>query len=267
MIKQRVDQDADSKLSTSRRALLACFVGPGTLCRDADYQPSHRRYRFDRNDFSRGEFMGTFLSMAGVVDGNTAELVAEFKAYAESRSGKCELSEMTLGDEGCMAILETSGHATVVFPENFLESEELAQSLSEKIAKPVFYFHIHDGDLWMYILYESGKVIDQFNPLPNYWEELDEDKQLAWQGNPAIVASKVPGLKGNDILKYLVFWDNGEFENDGQKAYPEDEFGYGTDWQVIDFANKLGFVFPLSGSDGPTGATYHFVCKRRKPRG
>jgi hypothetical protein len=206
--------------------------------------------------------MGMFLAMSGVMGGDEDSVVDALRAYAEANDGCLEEAALTIDDDGCLVISEGVEGVTVLYPGEFFEWDDAAAQLSQRLGKPVFSFHIHDGDLWMYLLYEGGEVVDQFNPVPNYWQELEEDERRSWRGNSDEIARRVPGLTPEQIAKYLVEWDDEVFEAaERKKAYPADQFYYGDDWQLIDFMNKLGLDYPLDDRGAPHGATYEFKCK------
>jgi hypothetical protein len=59
-----------------------------------------------------------------------------------------------------------------------------------------------------------------------------------------------------DISCYLTRWDL-EDPHD-RKAYPDDEFPMGLDWQVVDFMRKLGLIYPDPGLGSRDGDTFCF---------
>jgi hypothetical protein len=205
--------------------------------------------------------MGQFLSMSGVVGGNEVSVVNALRAYAQDHQGGMEEAELTTEDDGCLVISEGPGGVTVLYPGDFFDWDSAAQNLSQRLRKPVFSFHIHDSDLWMYSFYENGEIVDQFNPVPDYWQELDEDERRSWQGNATEVARRVPGLAPEQIAKYLVHWGDDVFGSSEQKkAYPTDQFHYGDDWQLVDFMGKLGLDYPIDDRGAVHGVTYRFEC-------
>jgi hypothetical protein len=112
----------------------------------------------------------------------------------------------------------------------------------------------------MYVLFKDGEMIDQFNPIPDYWRELDDRERQKWNGNAAVVAQCVPGLSAAQVANYLVRWDDEIFgSDDRKKAYPTDEYFYGSDWQLVDFMKKLGLDYPLGEGGEPRGDTYRFA--------
>ena len=206
--------------------------------------------------------MGLFLSMSGVVGGNEDSVIDALRTYAEDNDGSLEQAELTTQDDGCLVVSEGVGGVTVLYPGDFFGWDSAAQYLSKRLGKPAFSFHIHDGDLWMYLLYENGEVVDQFNPVPDYWQELEDEERQSWRGNAAEVARRVPGLPPEQIAKYLVQWGDEVFEAaERKKAYATDRFYYGDDWQLVDFMGKLGLDYPLDDRGAPHGVTYRFRCE------
>jgi hypothetical protein len=205
--------------------------------------------------------MGLFLSMSGVVGIRQNPVVDAVRTYAEENDGALEEEELTAEDDGCMVISEGTGGVTVLYPGDFFDWDSAAKYLSKQLRQPVFSFHIHDGDLWMYLLYQNGEVVDQFNPVPDYWQELADDERQFWKGNAITVARQVPGLAPEQIAMYLVQWDDDVFETvERKKAYPTDQFYYGDDWQLVDFMSKLGLDYPVDDRGDPHGVTYRFKC-------
>jgi hypothetical protein len=206
--------------------------------------------------------MGLFLSMSGVIGGSKGSVVDALRAYAEATDGSLDEAELTTEDDGCLVVSESVSGINVLYPGDFFDWDGASEHLSRRLGKPVFSFHIHDDDLWMYSLYEHGGIVDQFNPVPDYWGELETDERRSWQGSAAEVARRVPGLAPEQITRYLVEWGDEVFESDERKkAYATDEFYYGDDWQLVDFMRKLGLEWPVDSRGTSRGRTYQFNCK------
>ncbi|MGB6153897.1 MAG: hypothetical protein WBG48_18075, partial [Pricia sp.] len=123
---------------------------------------------------------------------------------------------------------------------------------------PVFSFHIHDGDLWMYILFNKGEIVDQFNPLPDYWDDnLSQEEIDKQKGNAELISELIPKVKIKDIEKYLVRWT---LDGNEQKAYSDDEFE-NIDWQIVDFMRKIGLEYPINDSGNPNGTIFRLWTK------
>lgn len=210
--------------------------------------------------------MGLFISMSGVIGGTETAVVDALRAYAQDHDGSLHEATLTTDDNGCLVVSQGVGGITAMYPGDFFAWDNVSEYLSRRLRKPVFSFHIHDGDLWMYSLYADGDVVDQFNPVPEYWQELDEAERRSWQGNASAVAQRVPGLSSEAISQYLVQWGDEVFEaTERKKAYPKDEFYYGDDWQLVDFMAKLGLDYPVDDRGAPHGTTYRFECKSEDP--
>lgn len=200
--------------------------------------------------------MGLFLAMSSVAGGSRAEVEACVAAYTETRNGSLEVTSTGLPEDQEARLLESQGGVTFVYPDGFTEWDELSAKLSSDLKKPIFSFHIHDGDLWMFVLFEDGREVAKFNPLPDYWEELEPDERAKWLPSADEVARHVPGIRSEQLAPYLVEWPQDGLPG---KAQPEDEFGF-IDWQVVDFMRQLRFGFPEPGQ----GVSYRFRVKRRR---
>ena len=199
--------------------------------------------------------MGIFLSLSGVIGRTQNEVVTSLTDYAKSVGGGLELDNLlSPNDDNCCVIEETNGNTTIFNPYGYLEWDKSSEFISKELKAPVFSCHIHDGDLWMYVLYKDGEIVDQFNPIPDYWDDnMSEEEIESWQGNASTIANLIPSLKITEIEKYLVRWDL-ETEEIG-KAYAEDEFT-NEDWQILDFLKKLGLPYPLDENGNAKGQVY-----------
>jgi hypothetical protein len=207
--------------------------------------------------------MGMFLSMSGVVGASSADVLAALKAFAAQKSLVCELAEGSPGESGIGIISGGNDSCTVLYPEDFLDWDQASEHLSAALSKPVFSFHIHNGDLWMYVLFHEGQPVDRFNPVPAYWEEhLPQEELDLWRGNAELVSQLVPSVAAEAIAKYLITWDLEDMTT--SKAYPEDEFPINDCWQVSDFMKKLGLDYPIADDGSVLGETFYLGKKKRE---
>jgi hypothetical protein len=203
--------------------------------------------------------MGLFIALAGVIGKTSTEVAAGLSAFAKSVNGEFKPGGTKTDDESQCIIQQGSNGTTIAFPEYFLEWDECAAFLSRELNAPAFSFHIHDGDLWMYVLFVNGVIADQFNPVPRYWDDnISEEEAESWKGDATIVTTHVPGLKPQDIDRYLVEWDLESEET--IKAYPDDA-SVQEDWQLLDFLNKIKLPYPISDKGEPTGDIYELWTK------
>ncbi|MBS1597308.1 MAG: hypothetical protein JST75_03725 [Bacteroidetes bacterium] len=204
--------------------------------------------------------MGMFLSITSVVGKLQSEVANSLSNYAKSVGGGLEQGDIDIDSENFCVIEEADSNTTIFNPNAYLEWDDSSRFISTELNAPVFSFHIHDGDLWMYVLFVNGEIVDQFNPIPDYWEEnITEEEIQSWRGNPTIVAKYVNSLKQTEIEKYLVRWDS---ESEGsKKAYSDDEFAQ-EDWQLLDFMKKLKLPYPLYDDGKPKGQVYKLWTKQ-----
>ncbi len=133
---------------------------------------------------------------------------------------------------------EHANGVSILFNEECIGYEYLAEAITNEFGKIILLLYIYDGDYWAYILYDNGKVMDQFNPMPDYFEEVSEEEIQKSKGNAEIIA-KYFHIEKDSIENYLVRWSDDTMD---EKAYEDDEFGY-EDWQMADFMRKLGYTY------------------------
>lgn len=207
--------------------------------------------------------MGLFLAITSVIGKTQNEVVNSLANYASSVKGGLQPADNIDSEtpNACF-VEEQNNNTSIYYPNGYLEWDESAKFISKEINTTVFSFHIHDGDLWMYILYKNGEIIDQFNPIPDYWDEnLSEEEIEGWKGNALAIAKAIPSIQPADIGNYLVRWNLEEEET--AKAYSSDEFTR-EDWQLIDFMRKLNLPIPLDGYGDPKGQTYKLWTNQLK---
>ncbi len=199
--------------------------------------------------------MGTFLALSGIIGRSKDEVLASLANYVMSVGGGIEQDNtLNSNNVNCCILDEANGNTTILYPDGYTEWDDSSEFISRELNATTFSLHIHDGDLWMYLLYNNGRVVDQFNPIPDYWDENITDEEFErWKGNPSIVTKYVSYIRSEDIEKYLVLWDLDEEES--TKAYPDDEFTK-EDWQLIDFMTKLRLPYPIDDHEIPHGKTY-----------
>lgn len=211
--------------------------------------------------------MGLFLAISGVIGAESEAVKKALSDYAVNHGGGFEMAEGTTNDSNIGVVTRNGANTTIIYPDGFTEWDEVSRHISEQLACPVFSLHIHDGDLWMFVLFKNGKEIGCFNPIPDYWEELTEDERAKWAGDASLIAGLLPKTSAPSIERYLTAWD--PEEEGGSKAYPDDEFCTGDCWQMCDFMKKIGLHYPMKDDGGIDGDTYRLWTKSfrsSKPR-
>ena len=198
------------------------------------------------------------MSLSGVIGKSISEVEHCLRKYLISKSGGLEPKNLNHLDKNCSILTEGINGTTIFYPYSFMDWDDASMTLSRVLNCPVFSFHIHDGDFWMFILYKNGEVIDQFNPIPDYWiEDISTNEIEEQKGNPELIAQLIENVNSEDLSKYLQRWD---LESHTYKAYPDDQY-VNEDWQLVDFMKKIGLDFPLDDKDNAKGTVYQFWTK------
>jgi len=198
--------------------------------------------------------MGEFISLSGVIQATQAEVEGALRSYCEAKGGVFGPATAKTDDDAILGIAQNPTGVSIFYPDGFLEhAEDASAFLSRALHKPVFWLHIHDGDLWMFVLFVDGVDTARFNPVPNYWEDdISPEEENSWKGDAKEIAKHVPGLEPESIDRYFKTWDFDD-ESPG-KAYPDDETTYLDCWQMVDFIQKLGLPYASEDSDVASAA-------------
>ena len=180
--------------------------------------------------------MGLFLQTA-IIPGCEVSQVREAVENVADRMDTLDPTQCSYRQLECGSM--------VLFNEDCCGYEELAIELSEKLPSPVLLLYIYDDDFWGYYFYEKGKELDQFSPMPDYFEDCSPQEMQRCAGDSALLARYFSVEQGS-IENYLRQWTPDmveQYGEDEEKAYPDDEFGQYDCWQMADFMKKLGFPY------------------------
>lgn len=181
--------------------------------------------------------MGLFLQIVLVLDENEAAVKAVLEQIEKEDSMDVIASE-------CRFQSRPKGTA-VLLNEHCTGYEDLAQTLSERLTRPVLLLYIYDEDFWGYYFHVNGRALDCFQTIPDYFSDGSEEEALDAVGNSGLIA-KVFGIEEAEIEKYITVRTEEQMEDLEGKAYEGDEFGQGDCWQMADFMRKLGFPYEFS---------------------
>lgn len=205
--------------------------------------------------------MGLFLSMSGVIGKDAAAVESALADFAAEKQGEFAATPRTTDDDDCLVLSGEGDRVSILYPYEFFDWDAASQYLSRVLSTPVFSLHIHDEDLWMYLLFRKGQPVDAFNPVPDYWDDAICAEEIAqWAGDAKQVAAAVPGIDSDQIADYLVRWEDPDYE-EMHKAYEGDEFAKTDCWQMLDFMKKLGLDYPITADGEIEGKTFRFVCE------
>ena len=188
--------------------------------------------------------MGLFLTMLTckalsrekVIEGLTS--IMNYKGFTLKLKEKVNSID---GKDGHFDVTDVkNGWVQIFCPET--PDDKLPQLLSKNLAAPVFEFHIHGGDFWMYQLFVSGELKDRHNPIPDYWSQIGEEEYNSWKGNSDIL-SHILHTPKSKIEPYIIFWNKTNIK-DNHKAFTSDRFSVKDEWAMVDFQEKFGIEYP-----------------------
>ena len=181
--------------------------------------------------------MGVFLETAVIPNCAEDELRAALTAL-EEQNGK--LRQLKAAE---CRIKAQNGGVCVLFNEYCAGYEDLARELSARLDRLVLYLYIYDDDFWGYFCCESGTLLDEFNPMPDYFQEVSEEERRRTAGNSALIAERFQ-IPEAEIERYLTTWTEDILDADEpQKAYESDGASMGDCWQMTWFMEKLGYSY------------------------
>jgi ankyrin repeat protein len=76
--------------------------------------------------------------------------------------------------------------------QNLKEIRRIAKSLSAKLSTSALALLVHDSDVFLYLLYDQGQLIDQFDSNPGYFAPVTAAQRKKWSGNFASLAQRAP---------------------------------------------------------------------------
>jgi hypothetical protein len=108
----------------------------------------------------------------------------------------------------------------------------LAKGLSSKLKTVVTAMMVHDSDIFVYLIYENGELIDQFDSKPDYFGPVSEAQKKEWRGD---FAKLLPYAKKKSSIQ--------DFKRVAEKAHVFEERRAG------EFAELLG-IEPSRAQNG-----------------
>lgn len=84
------------------------------------------------------------------------------------------------------------------------ELRRLGQGISAGLKTAVFCFLVHDSDIFVYLLYDKGEFVDQFDSRPDYFGPVTDEHRREWAGNfGRLVKFAARGTTAEKIRKVL----------------------------------------------------------------
>lgn len=120
-------------------------------------------------------------------------------------------------------------------------ASEFTAEISRSIWGPCIVFFDFEQDMWGYELFFDGVLADRFWDRPGILSLAARD----YRGDAERLA-RTFAVRAEAVAPYLKHMEN----EDGEKAFPDDEFPLGDPWVRVDFMRRLGLIYPELGERG-----------------
>jgi len=71
-----------------------------------------------------------------------------------------------------------------IFPNNYGSNEDVATTIAENLRADMFHFMVSDDDVFIYLFYRGGMLIDRYNSCPDHFGEVSNDEKKGCVGRP-----------------------------------------------------------------------------------
>jgi hypothetical protein len=102
-------------------------------------------------------------------------------------TAKC--ARLLKSSSGLRAILTDSKNGWITVYDEESESQDLnilrrlAKKLSAQLKTAAIGILVHDSDVFQYLIYENGELVDQFDSKPDYFGPVSEAQKKEWRGD------------------------------------------------------------------------------------
>ena len=73
-----------------------------------------------------------------------------------------------------------------VFPNESGQNDRISVEIAKRLPNDIFHLIVHDDDIFGYFFFRDGKLIDQYNSCPDYFEEVSDEEKQQCQGKPEL---------------------------------------------------------------------------------
>lgn len=83
----------------------------------------------------------------------------------------------------------------------------IGSRLSKQVSASVLAFLVHDSDILQYWLFSDGRVEDEYNSVPDYWDDPTDEERTRLRGRPDTLFQRL-GLPSNGMLAAALHADD-----------------------------------------------------------
>ena len=121
-------------------------------------------------------------------------------------------------DAGCNFLLGPALNGWIsVFPNDSGQNDQISARIAKLVPNDIFHLIVHDDDVFSYVFYRDGRLIDQYNSCPDYFEEVSEEEKQRCRGRPELFQDLLPKPKSLGKLKTLLAADKGKYTFESER--------------------------------------------------
>src|SRR5690242_16109489 len=93
--------------------------------------------------------------------------------------------EKVAGKKKCHFLLAPAIRGwTAAYPSGHGQDESVSKALAKALPFDIIHTLVHDDDIFAYFVYRSGKLLDQYNSAPDYFQPVSARKKAQVAGHP-----------------------------------------------------------------------------------
>jgi hypothetical protein len=93
---------------------------------------------------------------------------------------------------------------TGVYPDTSGQDENVAKAIARRTPADVLQVIVHDDDVFCYFYYRAGRLVDQYNSRPDYFESVDEEAREELRGRPDLLRDLLPDAESVAALEAIL---------------------------------------------------------------
>ena len=140
---------------------------------------------------------------------------------------------------------------------------DLLPFLLHHLSQPLLVFHMYEDDFWQYDLYSNQIMIDSYTASWLFYPPDACPDLPTCQQKVHTFLRYWPMGQVATLAHYFIPWTQDDYPyvrtTPPDKAYPQDTYTRGDAWQVADFMEKVGLIFPIAPSRTLLGETYRVI--------
>jgi tetratricopeptide (TPR) repeat protein len=126
--------------------------------------------------------------------------------------------EQVAKEAGCNFLIGPALNGWIsVFPSDSGQNDQISANIAKLVPDDIFHLIVHDDDIFTYDFYRDGRLIDQYNSCPDYFEEVSDEEKQRCQGRPELFQDLFPEPKTLGQLKTLLAADKGKFTFESER--------------------------------------------------